>query len=105
MSSPAAASPPDPGRRAYAVSAIVARADAVLRERAAAAIWVRGEVSGFKRARSGHCFFCLKDETAELSCVLWADRARLLPALPSDGMELDVRGRLGIYVRKGQFRM
>lgn len=105
MSLSAPASPPGPDRRAYPVSAVVARADAVLRERAAAPIWVRGEVSGFKRARSGHCFFCLKDETAELSCVLWADRARGLPALPSDGMELDVRGRLGIYVRRGQFRM
>lgn len=68
-------------------------------------IWVRGEVSGWKQVRSGHCFFCLKDESAELSCVLWADRARALPTLPSDGMELDVRGRLGIYVRRGQFRM
>ena len=68
-------------------------------------IWVRGEVSGFKKVRSGHCFFCLKDDSAELSCVLWADRARMLPALPSDGMEVDVRGRLGIFVRRGQFRM
>lgn len=92
-------------RRAYSVSAVVARADAVLRERAPMPIWVRGEVSGWKRVRSGHCFFCLKDESAELDCVLWADRARLLPALPSDGMEVDVRGRLGIFVRRGQFRM
>lgn len=92
-------------RRAYSVSAVVARADAVLRERASMPIWVRGEVSGWKQVRSGHCFFCLKDESAELSCVLWADRARALPTLPSDGMELDVRGRLGIYVRRGQFRM
>lgn len=68
-------------------------------------IWVRGEVSGWKKVRSGHCFFCLKDERAELSCVLWADRARMLPTLPSDGMEVDVKGRLGIYVRRGQFRM
>lgn len=92
-------------RRAFSVSAIVKRADAVLRERASMPIWIRGEVSGWKQARSGHCFFCLKDETAELSCVLWADRARMLPTLPSDGMELDIRGRLGIYVRRGQFRM
>ena len=88
-------------RRAYSVSAIVKRADAVLRERASMPIWVRGEVSGWKQARSGHCFFCLKDETAELSCVLWADRARMLPTLPSDGMELDIRGRLGIYGAPG----
>src|SRR5690606_19067358 len=46
-----------------------------------------------------------KDESAELNCVLWADRAQTLPALPQDGMEVDIRGRLGIYVRKGQLRM
>ena len=102
-SSPSLASTPD--RRTFTVSAVVARADAVLRERASMPIWVRGEVSGWKRVRSGHCFFCLKDGSAELSCVLWADRARALPALPSDGMEVDVRGRLGIFVRRGQFRM
>ena len=92
-------------RRVFTVSAVVARADAVLRERAALPIWVRGEISGWKRVRSGHCFFCLKDEFAELSCVLWADRAQALPTLPSDGMEVDIRGRVGIYVRRGQFRM
>lgn len=95
----------DSDRRVFTVSAVVARADAVLRERAALPIWVRGEVSGWTRVRSGHCFFCLKDESAELSCVLWADRAGTLPALPADGMEVDIRGRVGIYVRRGQFRM
>lgn len=98
-------SPAEADRRVFSVSAVVARADAVLRERAAMPLWVRGEVSGWKRVSSGHCFFCLKDESAEISCVLWADRAHALPALPTDGMEVDVRGRLGIYVRRGQFRM
>ncbi|MBW3629009.1 MAG: exodeoxyribonuclease VII large subunit [Gemmatimonadetes bacterium] len=92
-------------RKFFTVSAVVARADEVLRERAPHAIWVRGEVSNWKRSRAGHCFFCLKDEKAELSCVLWNDDANALPALPADGMEADVCGKIGLYVHRGQFRL
>src|SRR5688500_8256346 len=92
-------------RKVFTVSAVVARADAVLREKAPHAIWVRGEVSNWKRARSGHCFFCLKDDRAEIECVLWNDNANALPALPADGMEADVCGTIGLYVKRGQFRL
>lgn len=92
-------------RRVFSVSKVVERADQVLREAAQHPIWVRGEVSGWKRYGSGHCYFCLKDDRAELECVLWKDRADVLPALPDDGMEVDVCGRIGLYVRKGRFRL
>lgn len=92
-------------RRVFSVSRVVERADQVLRGAAQHPIWVRGEVSGWKRHGNGHCYFCLKDDRAELECVLWRDRANALPALPSDGMEVDVCGRIGIYVRKGRFRL
>src|SRR5690606_35764039 len=62
-------------RKVFSVSRVVERADQVLREAARHPIWVRGEVSGWKRYGSGHCYFCLKDEKAELECVLWKDRA------------------------------
>ncbi len=83
---------------------MVQRADQVLRERARP-LWVRGEVSGWKRYPSGHCFFTLKDEQAELCCVLWAGAARLLPALPDNGLEVEVFGQIGVYPRRGQFRL
>lgn len=92
-------------RRVFSVSRVVERADQVLRDTAKHPIWVRGEVSGWKRHGNGHCYFCLKDDRAELECVLWNDRAGALPALPGDGMEVDVCGRIGIYVRKGRFRL
>jgi exodeoxyribonuclease VII large subunit len=92
-------------RKEFTVSAVVARADAVLREKAARAFWVRGEVSNWRRIRSGHCYFCLKDDKAELNCVLWNDNASALPALPSDGMEVCVYGTVGIYQKKGQFQL
>jgi exodeoxyribonuclease VII large subunit len=68
-------------------------------------LWVRGEVSGWKRARSGHCFFTLKDAQAELCCTLWASRARQLPMLPEDGMQIEVLGQLGVYERRGELRL
>jgi exodeoxyribonuclease VII large subunit len=85
------------------VSALVKSSDKVLRD-AAGTLWVRGEVSGWKQYASGHCYFTLKDDKAEIPCVLWADQARALPALPENGMEVCAFGQVGIYARKGQFQ-
>lgn len=91
-------------RKIFSVSVVVGRADAVLREKAKP-LWVRGEVSGWKRMSNGHCYFSLKDDQAELCCTLWASAARLLPTLPENGMEVEVFGQLGIYPRKGKFQL
>ena len=88
---------------ACTVSALVKSSDKVLRE-AAGNLWVRGEISGWKRYTSGHCYFTLKDDRAEIQCVLFADAARALPALPENGMEVCVFGQVGIYPKKGQFQ-
>lgn len=85
------------------VSALVKSSDKALRD-AAGTLWVRGEISGWKRYSSGHCYFCLKDDKAEIQCVLFADAARALPALPENGMEVCVFGQVGIYAKKGQFQ-
>ncbi|MDP9348442.1 MAG: exodeoxyribonuclease VII large subunit, partial [Gemmatimonadota bacterium] len=90
-------------RRVFTVSKVVQAADKVLREKGS--FWVRGEVSGWKRQRSGHCYFTLKDDRAELCCTLWSSTARRLPMLPEDGMEVEVFGQLGIYERRGQFQL
>lgn len=67
-------------------------------------LWVEGEVSGFKRASSGHWYFTLKDRTAAISCMVWSDDARRLREAPEEGMKVFVQGRLDIYVDKGQLR-
>jgi exodeoxyribonuclease VII large subunit len=67
-------------------------------------IRVAGEVSGFKRYAAGHCFFTLKDKGAQLSCVMWREAARALPAEPPEGMAVHALGYLSIYERAGRFQ-
>lgn len=67
-------------------------------------IWLRGEVSNWSRASSGHCYFTLKDEEAELRCVMWRSVARQLLVLPDDGDEIVAQGRVSVYPQRGQYQ-
>ena len=87
----------------WSVSQVNALARQLL-EGACPPIWVAGEVSGFKRYPAGHCFFTLKDRAARLSCVMWSDAARRLPAEPPEGMAVHVFGRPSLYERAGRFQ-
>ncbi len=58
---------------------------------------VRGEISGFKRAGSGHLYFALKDESAVLDAVCWRSTAQRLKSLPEDGLEVVATGRITTY--------
>src|SRR4029077_15054704 len=66
-------------------------------ETAFARVRVRGEVSGFKRAASGHLYFALKDSDAVLDAMCWRAAAARLSVKPEDGMEVVVTGRLTTY--------
>lgn len=68
-------------------------------------LWVSGEVSNFTRARSGHCYFTLRDRDAQIRCVMWRDDARRLPTQPAEGMEVRVLGRVTIYEGRGEFQL
>ena len=68
-------------------------------------LWVHGEVSNFTRARSGHCYFSLRDADAQLRCVMWRDEARRLPTLPAEGMQVRALGRLTLYEQRGEFQL
>lgn len=67
-------------------------------------VWLRGEVSNFSRARSGHCYFTLKDERAQLRCVMWRTTAARLPTLPRDGEAVVARGYLTLYPERGDLQ-
>jgi exodeoxyribonuclease VII large subunit len=68
-------------------------------------LWVAGEVTNFLRARSGHCYFSLRDDRAQLRCVMWRDDARRLPTAPEEGMQVRAFGRLTLYEARGEFQL
>ena len=74
-------------------------------ERAIPMLWVVGEISNFTRAPSGHCYFSLKDERAQVRCVLFRTRAQLLDWTPANGMQVEVRAAASFYEPRGEFQL
>lgn len=69
------------------------------------AVWVNGEISSFTRAKSGHCYFNLRDRDSQIRCVMWRPDARRLPTQPAEGMEVRALGKLTIYEGRGEFQL
>jgi exodeoxyribonuclease VII large subunit len=85
------------------VSELIGRAKIAL-ERALPLMWVTGEISGFKRATSGHCYFDLKDAQAQVACVLYRNRAALVGFELRDGAQVELRIRPAIYEPRGSLQ-
>ncbi|MGI9134116.1 MAG: exodeoxyribonuclease VII large subunit [Rhodoferax sp.] len=66
---------------------------------------VAGEISGFSRAASGHCYFSLKDESGQLRCAMFRRSAALLDFAPRDGDRVEVFGRVGVYEPRGDLQL
>jgi exodeoxyribonuclease VII large subunit len=66
---------------------------------------VRGEISGFKRHASGHCYFTLKDENACIDAVIWRSGASVLAFRPEDGAEVIATGRLTTYPGRSKYQI
>ena len=66
---------------------------------------VQGEISNFKHHSSGHLYFTLKDEGAQLPCVMWRSRASALQFLPGDGMKVTAGGRITVYEVRGSYQL
>lgn len=65
---------------------------------------VRGEITGFSRASSGHCYFSVKDANGQLRCAMFRRAASLLDFSPRDGELVELRGRLGVYEARGDLQ-
>lgn len=89
---------------AWSVSEVTRRARRLV-ESGFERIWVRGEVSGFKRYRSGHWYFTLRDKQAQIRCVMWRTDNERLPAAPDDGIEVFVAARPTVWEERGEFRL
>jgi exodeoxyribonuclease VII large subunit len=66
---------------------------------------VRGEITGFSRASSGHCYFTLKDAQGQVRCAMFRRAASQLDFVPRDGELVEVRGRLGVYEARGDLQL
>lgn len=67
-------------------------------------LWVKGEVSNFKRHSNGHWYFSLKDAAGQLPAVVWARDARRIPAPPDEGMSVFARGTLSLWAGQGKLQ-
>lgn len=93
-----------PGPRVWAVGALC-RAVADALDARFNPVSVRGEISGFSRASSGHCYFALKDESGQVRCAMFRRAAGLLDFSPRDGDQVEVRGRLAVYEPRGDLQL
>ena len=66
---------------------------------------VRGELSGFSRASSGHCYFSIKDAQGQIRCAMFRRAASLMDFAPRDGELVELRGRLGVYEQRGDLQL
>src|ERR1051325_7364027 len=91
-------------RRPLSVSELTAQVRGAVESRFAS-VWVEGEVSNFRAHTSGHWYFTIKDEAAQLraTCVRGINRA--IRFRPSDGLQVRVRGRLTVYEPRGDYEM
>lgn len=92
------------GHRTWTVRALVAAVRTHV-EREYTDIWVEGEISNFRAHESGHLYFTLKDESAQIRVVMFRSAARLLRFRPENGMQIVTRGRVTIYDDRGELQI
>lgn len=93
-----------PERRTWTVRELVAAVRTHV-EREYADMWVEGEISNFRAHDSGHLYFTLKDEGAQIRVVMFRSAARLLRFRPENGMSVVARGRVTIYEDRGELQV
>ncbi len=95
---------PEPETDVLSVSELNRTVRALI-EGAFSTLWVGGEIGNWKRAGSGHCYFTLKDDSAEVRCVMWRGEASRLPMDPEDGMEVRIFGQPTLYEARGSYQL
>jgi exodeoxyribonuclease VII large subunit len=90
--------------RVWAVGALV-RAVADALEARFNPVSVKGEITGFSKAASGHCYFSLKDEAGQIRCAMFRRAAQLMDFSPKEGDLVELRGRISIYEPRGDLQL
>ena len=96
--------PAPAGPRLYTVASLTARLKSLV-ELQVGSVAVEGEISNCRPATSGHIYFTLKDDTAQIRAVMFRTTARLLKFTPQDGQRVVARGRIGVYPTKGEYQI
>ena len=95
---------PVPTQRVWDVGALCLAVGDLLKARFNP-VSVRGEISGFSRAASGHCYFTLKDAQGQIRCAMFRRAASQLGFVPRDGEVVELRGQLGLYEQRGDLQL
>jgi len=95
---------PSSFRPIYTVSQLTAEIKTIL-ERNFEHLWVEGEISNLRLPGSGHLYFTLKDESAQLRAVMFRLQNRLLKFQPEDGLQVICYGRLTVYETRGEYQI
>ena len=94
----------EPNRQIISVSDLNKNAKRLL-ESEFPILFVEGEISNFARPSSGHWYFTLKDDKAQVRCAMFRNRNQLVRFQPRDGQQVIVRGRISLYEGRGEFQM
>lgn len=93
-----------PQRDVFTISRLVRESRAVL-EGSFPMLWLEGEISNYSRPSSGHIYFSLKDEAAQVRCAMFRTRNLQLRFTPANGMHVMVRARVTLYEPRGEFQI
>ncbi|MBI4965897.1 MAG: exodeoxyribonuclease VII large subunit [Desulfomonile tiedjei] len=93
-----------PERKVYTVSELTAGIRELL-EKEFPSVWIQGEISNFRAAPSGHLYFTLKDESAQIRCVMFKIQSRFLRFKLEDGLRIIGWGRLSVYGARGEYQI
>src|SRR5215813_10047495 len=93
-----------PTRQILTVSELTGRIRDLL-ARNFADIFVQGEISNCREAQSGHIYFTLKDDRAQVRCVFFKQQQRGIKFRPEDGLQVTVRGTIGVYEQRGEYQI
>jgi exodeoxyribonuclease VII large subunit len=96
---------PSPSRKTiYSVSELTSRIKNLIEENFSF-VWIRGEISNFRMPGSGHCYFTLKDESAQIAAVMFRAQNRQMKFVLEDGLSIIGLGRLSVYEPRGSYQI
>ena len=93
-----------PQRTVLTVSQLNAKAKAIL-ESGLSSVWLSGELSNLTRASSGHWYFTLKDDGAQISCAMFRFKTQNLRFAPKEGDKIVVKGKVSLYEARGNYQL